>query len=73
MSLSKKYGIPEETIKLMIKDGWLSCSVAKCEEVIVHYKKHISQGIPKPEAVHRVADEIKVSESYIYRIMKKFE
>lgn len=72
MSLAKKYGIPEETIKLMIKDGWLSCSVAKCEEIIVHYKRHVDAGVPKLEAVHRVEDEIKVSERHIYRILKKF-
>lgn len=73
MSLGKKYGIPEETVKLLIKDGWLSCSVAKCEEVIIHYKKHISEGIPKPEAVHRVCDEINISKSYVYRLIKKSE
>ena len=73
MSLSKKYGIPEETIKLMIKDGWLSCSVAKCEEIIVHYKKHVDAGIPKPEAVLRVTEEIPVCKRHVYRILSKFE
>ena len=73
MSLSDKYGIPEEKIKLLIKDGWISCSVTKYEEVIYTYKKNLASGQSSREAICNTADDLKVSDRHVYRIIHKFD
>jgi len=73
MSLSDKYGIPEEKIKMLIKDGWLSCSLPKYEEVIYTYKQNLSKGLSNPDAISNTADSVKLSDRQVYRIIHKFE
>ena len=73
MSLADKYGIPEDKIKLLIKDGWISCSVAKSEEVIYTYKQNLIKGLSNPDAVSNTADSVKLSDRQVYRIIHKFE
>jgi hypothetical protein len=73
MSLSDKYGIPEEKIKLLIKDGIISCSYSKYEEVVYIYKRNITNGMSNPDAISNAADSVKLSERQVYRIIHKFE
>ena len=73
MSLSKKYGIPEDKIKLLIKDGWISCTATKYEEVIYIYKKNIGEGKGVEDAVSNAAEECKLSDRQVYRIIHKFD
>jgi len=40
MSISNKYNIPLETVRQMVKDGTISCSVARYDEVFDAYKKY---------------------------------
>ena len=69
--LSKRYNLPDGAIKAMIKDGWLSCSVARYEEVYFHYKNNLHQGTSK--AVRIASDNTGYSESMIYHIISKFK
>jgi hypothetical protein len=69
--LSDKYGIPEEKIKLLIKDGYISCSIPRVDEIIVHYKSKISKGIGKSEAVNQTAEEKNISRQYMYQIIRE--
>lgn len=73
MSIAKKYGISEDAIKAMVRDGILPCSVIKCDEILSCYSEKIAQGIPKYEAVHLTSDEANVSLSYVYRIINRFQ
>ena len=73
MSLAKKYGIEEEKIKLLIKDGWLSCSVTKYEEIYYHYKKFMNSGDKKTDAIFKAAEQGRVGERVVWDIIKKFE
>ena len=73
MSLADKYGIPEEKIKMLIKDGWISCTVTKYEEVIYTYKRNISNGLQNADAISATADSVKLSDRQVYRIIHKFE
>lgn len=73
MSLSDKYGIPEEKIKLLIKDGWISCSAINYEEIYVYYKAEISKGVPSKQAVHNASVKGHVSERWVYTIIEKFK
>jgi hypothetical protein len=69
--LSKRYGVNEETIKAMIKDGWLSCSVARYEEVYYIYQNNLHKGTSN--AVKIASDNTGYSESMIYHIISKFK
>lgn len=73
MSLSEKYGIPQDKITMLIKDGWISCSAAKYEEVVYIYKKNLAEGKTKLEAISNTAEETRVSDRHVYRIIHKFD
>jgi hypothetical protein len=73
MSLADKYGIPEEKIKALIKDGWISCSATKYEEVIFIYKKCIAEGKPKLQAISNAAESANLKERQVYNIIHKFD
>lgn len=73
MTLSEKYGIPEEKIKLLIKDGWLSCDVPHYEEVIIHYKSEISKGVAARQAIFNTAEKTRMTERNVYYIIHKFK
>lgn len=73
MTLSEKYGIPDEKIKLMIKDGWISCSVPQYEEVIIFYKSEVSKGIGSKQAVHNTSVKAGLSERQVYNIIHRMK
>ena len=73
MSLADKYGIPEEKIKLLIKDGWISCSVPKYEEVVYTYRKSLSEGKPRLQAIADAAEKAKLKERQVYNIIHLFD
>ncbi len=73
MSLADKYGIPEEKIKLLIKDGWINCSTAKYEEVVYIYKRNLDEGKTKLQAISNAAEQAKISDRTVYRILHKFD
>jgi len=59
MTLSEKYGIPEEKIKLLIRDGWITCSAPGYEEIYIHYKSEVNKGVGSKQAVYNTS--VKVS------------
>lgn len=71
--LSKKYGLSEGTIKNMVKDGILPCSVIRCDEILSVYQTQIDAGVPKSEAVKRASDYADVTSSYVYRLINRNE
>jgi hypothetical protein len=73
MSLSEKYGIPQEKIRALIKDGWITCSVTKYEEVIYIYKRNLTEGKTKLQAISNTAEAARVSDRQVYRIIHKFD
>lgn len=74
MSLAKKYNIPEQTVKALVKDGWLSCSVPMYEEIYYSYKKKIAtNGGQKMQAVYETSIDMGISESWVYKIVERFE
>ena len=72
-SLSKKYGLTEGTIKNMVKDGILPCSVIRCDEILSIYQSEIDAGTSKPEAVKRTSDQANVTSSYVYRLINRMK
>lgn len=69
--LSSKYNIPESTIKQMIRDGVISCTWAKYEEVYACYKSlscSNSDGV-----VIQVSEKTGVPVRTVYHIIKSFK
>jgi len=61
--LSEKYGIPEDTVKKLMKDGIISCKWSAYDQVA----KLKREG----KSVNQIADETNYSEGEIYRIFKR--
>ena len=68
--LSNKYNIPESTIKQMIRDGVISCTWAKYEEVYACYK---SLSGKVDSVVVEVSDRTNVPIRTVYYILKQFK
>lgn len=71
MDLSEKYGVPKEAISKMIKDGVISCSWRRYEEVYYIYKKN--KVVDKISAARKTCDETGLSSSTVYEIIHRFE
>lgn len=73
MSLDKKYNIPEETFKKMVRDGVISCSVARHYEIYDYYQqyKRSAQGSCKSamDIYYSVAQEFRISEVMVRKIV----
>lgn len=62
---AKKYDIKEQSMKALIKDGWLSCSIPAYEEIIIHYRQSNS--------MQKTADHFNVSKKYVYSVIHRFQ
>jgi len=72
MSLAKKYGVPESSIKCMVKDGVIPWGVIRQEAMNTFYRNKIESGVEKNEAVKLTSEEFNVSKTYIYRLIQQF-
>lgn len=77
MSLSKKYNIPEETVKDMVKHGVISCSISRQFEIYDYYQQFMSsgRGSGKSKSViyYEISQDLKVSDSYVKQIVYKLD
>jgi hypothetical protein len=69
MSLSDKYGIPQETVNQMVKDGVISCKYPRHEEVYNLYKTYSGSGKTKTDIYYEMADKLKMSFETIKKIV----
>jgi hypothetical protein len=72
-NLSNKYNIPAETLKKMLKDGVISCSWARWEEIYDCYKKQLSISGSRGEAVNITSVDKNVSVKHVYEIIHHIE
>lgn len=68
--LCDKYGLREEQLKAMVKDGVISTTWPYYDEIIIFYKANKHLG--KPEAIRMAADKFKISDRQVYNIIAKF-
>lgn len=74
MSLSKKYDIPQETVKKMINDGWITCSAPMYEKIYADFVKSTSSSYKSLTAVYNeVAEKNRVSEKTVRDVVHKFK
>ena len=71
MRIAEKYGIEETKIKMIIKDGHMSCSYQGIyDEVYYYYQSQVSKGVSVSQAVHNTHVQTRLSERRIYEIIK---
>jgi hypothetical protein len=66
-TLTEKYGLTEEMIKMALKEGDLSTGVVNKDKIIRSYKNKIQSGLSMAEAVKSISDEMDMTISYIYK------
>jgi predicted transcriptional regulator len=71
MSLHKKYGIPEATVKQMVCDGVISCSVSRHYEIYDRFRQ-LKEQFPsrtKLDIIIQVAEEMNTSEATVDKVV----
>lgn len=68
-TIQEKYGLTEGQFKAMVKDGIISTTFPRYEEIIIHYKANLSKG--SGEAVHLTCEKFNVSKSTVYEIIAR--
>jgi hypothetical protein len=77
MSLDKKYNVPEETVKRMIRDGVISCSIDRDYKIFDNCLsvKNANPSLSILEVFSNVAENLGVNEASVmkayYTIRKK--
>lgn len=71
MSISNKYNIPLETVKKMVKDGVISCSAVRYEEVYEEYKKYKLASPDKSDSqiFYDMSDQMNMTDAAIKKIV----
>lgn len=73
MSLKDKYHIDNQVWIDMIRNGVISCSVAKQEEILATLKRKKDSGTAHSEAVKQTAMEIGCSEQWVYEVIRRYQ
>lgn len=70
--LSKRYDIPESTLKKMITDGIITTCVARQDEILYTYKTHIRNGMSDMEARKNTSVTHNCSDRWVYELVKRY-
>lgn len=71
--LSEKYGIPEEKIKMLVKDGYINCSALQYEEIVYYYKSEVNKGVASTQAVYNTSEKFGYKERRVWEIIARFK
>lgn len=72
MSLKDKFNLSNEVWIDLIRNGVISCSVSKQEDILSCVKKYKDAGVAQFEAVKRTADEMRVSERWVFEVLNRW-
>ena len=72
MSLKDKYHIDNNVWIDMIRNGVISCSVSKQEDILACLKKHKENSIEHTEAVKLTADDMRVSPTWVREVIRRW-
>lgn len=73
MTIKDKYGIPPATWQALLRDGVISTSVCRAEEILSCYSRKKAGGMPTTQAVTMTADEMRCSETWVYIVIRKYK
>ena len=72
MSLKDKYHISNDVWIDLIRNGVISCSISKQEDILSCVKKYKDSGVIHCEAVKKAADDMRVSTVWVYEVLKRW-
>lgn len=70
-AIGKKYGIPDDVVKAMVKDGVISCSSFNQHEMVHVYKTNLAQGMTEAEARRATSDTFNCTDTWVYIVVSK--
>jgi hypothetical protein len=73
MKLCNKYNVPQETIDKMVKDGVISASWPRYEEIYDLYKALSRSGRSKQDIYNEISDKTHISEASVKSICLKMD
>lgn len=73
MTLKDEFNIPKSTWDAMVRRGVISCSVTRHEEILTCLKNKKLSGIAHSEAVKLTAIEMKVSDVWVYELIRRYQ
>lgn len=73
MSIAKKYNIPEQTVKDMVKKGVISCSIVRHYEIFEYYEQYYNSNptLRAYEVLEHVGEHFKVSPETVKKIARE--
>ena len=72
MSLKDKYHISNDLWLDLIRNGVISCSVSKQEDILMCVKRYKDLGIEHCEAVKKAADEMRVTDVWVREVLRRW-
>jgi hypothetical protein len=72
MSIKEKYNISQSTWQALAKDGIITAKVDRAECILSCYCKKKASGLDHTEAVKSTAEEMRVSQTWVYVLVRKF-
>lgn len=72
MSLKDKYHISNDVWIDLIRNGVISCSISKQEDILASVKRHKEQGTPHPEAVKLASEENRCTPEWVYEVIRRW-
>jgi hypothetical protein len=72
MNIKDKYNIPPSTWQAMARDGIITSKVDRAECILSCYSKKKALGLDHTEAVKSTAEEMRVSSTWVYVLVRKF-
>lgn len=72
MSIKDKYHIDNQVWIDLIRNGVISCSVSKQEDILTCVKKYKDAGIIHCEAVKKTADDMRVTDVWVYEVLRRW-
>jgi len=72
--ITDKFGLSQESYKLMLDKKIIGCHVKKYDELISFYKDVMKKnGGQKMAAISETADRFKITERWTFNIIKEYE
>jgi len=72
MTIAERYGLTEEQVQRLIRDGLMNCTARKYELLLTVYDDCKQKGLPAMQSVANAAEAVKLSDRQTARIIKKF-
>jgi hypothetical protein len=71
--ICEKYGITKSSYEAMLRNGVISTTFPAHEEIFIYYKQCLSVTRSKMDAVEKVCQDKRVSQTLVYKVISEFK